>query len=514
MRGVNVYKMHLLPENLKKTEDRLWSKAELFSRYLSESYQSPELNRAKIDQYNTSLNALRHQQDSLINIFKTKYPAYYNARYNAEVVGMDSLQKLLTANEAVLEYSVSNDKLVIFLLTKKDFKIFTDTLGKQFFSDVEAYRKTLSDYTFNYNNNVIRAFSKTSHRLYKQLFKPAEPFLKGKRIIIIPDDVITQIPFETLVMKPLLETEKALYQTLSYLTRKYIFSYNYSGTLFTLNYNAATYTNAKLLAVAPVYEKLKLEKLIAKDLPSSLGDSVEISPLPSIYNEVKELHRLFGGKILKKKQATEENFKKMAGQYEILHLATHGATNNEYPMFSKLVFTLGKDSVNDGVLNTYEIYNMLINAPLVVLSACNTGYGKLHKGEGIISLSRGFFTAGAKSIVMTLWPVPDGPSSKIMSYFYTNLAAKQNIADALYHARLKYLAGYIVLGNASISFEPYQPRIKNYHYWLGIAILVILAVIYNKRFLKRPILNKFYTYLISLISFQRYSDNNDDLQDH
>jgi len=158
-------------------------------------------------------------------------------------------------------------------------------------------------------------------------------------------------------------------------------------------------------------------------------------------------------------------------------------------MFSKLVFKPEKDSINEGLLNTYEIYNMQINSPLIVLSACNSGFGKLHKGEGMISLARGFFTAGAKSIVMTLWSVGDKTSSKLIHYFYSNLAAKQNIGDAMQGAKLAYLkqsdemkahpyfwAGYIVLGNANSIFEP--PVKKNNHtFWYVLSILLLATAI-------------------------------------
>jgi CHAT domain-containing protein len=137
---------------------------------------------------------------------------------------------------------------------------------------------------------------------------------------------------------------------------------------------------------------------------------------------------------------------------------------------------------------------MQINSPLVVLSACKSGYGKLCKGEGIISLARGFFTAGAKSIVMTLWSVGDKTSSKLMHYFYTNLAAKQNIGDAMQNAKITYLdqsdemkahpyfwAGYIVLGNTNSIFYPDRQK-TNYLPWciIGMAILAGMALGYKK----------------------------------
>jgi CHAT domain-containing protein len=441
------------------------------SRYLSESYNAPAANQTKIDQYNGQLTKLRGQQDSILKIFKQTYPVYYNAKYNAEVMGVDSLQKLLGTNDAMLEYSVNKNKILIYLITRNDFKIFTDTIGKHFFSDVEAYRKQLSDFTYDFLDSVILSYANVANRLYNCLIKPAEPFIKGKNLLVIPDDALTQVPFETLVTAPMPAGKPASFKTMPYMVKEHAICYNFSGTLYAMNHQVLHINKAKLLAVAPSYKHTKLSLLSGKDTLNMRRDSVELSPIPGAVDEVKGIYRIFGGTKLLRGQATKDRFEKIAGQYDILHLAAHGIVNNEFPMFSKLVFTDDNDSINNNFLNTYEIYNMQINAPLVVLSACNTGYGQLHKGEGIISLARGFFTAGAKSIVMTLWAVSDKTSSKLIGNFYSSLGAKQNIGDAMQHAKLNYLqqsdeigahpyfwSGYIVLGNAATTFEPDPPK--------------------------------------------------------
>jgi CHAT domain-containing protein len=496
--SINAYKMHLLPVNLKKEEDQLWANTELQSNKLTWESKASKINLEHLDECQTKLYQLRKQQDSLIQIYKLHYPSYYNAKFNAEVIGADSLQKMLKPNEAILQYSLSADKMIIFMITQNEFKIFTDSVKHGFFTDIETYRKKLSQFSINdLADTAIRAYANVANRLYIRLVKPAEPYIKGKKLIIVPDDALTQIPFESLVTSKPDAAKKTSLRNMPYLIKQYVIDYSYSGTLFAMNHHQLTYHNARLLAVAPSYEKMKLSSLISHERAVQ-SDSSEISPIPGTIEEVNDIHRIFGGQTLLKKKATEERFKRIADNYDILHLATHGIINNEYPMFSKLVFKPEKDSVNDGLLNTYEIYNMQINSPLVVLSACNSGFGKLHKGEGIISLARGFFTAGAKSIVMTLWSVGDKTSSKLIHYFYSNLASKQNIGDAMRGAKLAYLeqtdemkahpyfwAGYIVLGNANSIFEP--ERQKNTHvYWyvLGILLLAAAIVVGNKKWRK------------------------------
>jgi len=496
MRGVNAYKMKMLPESLKKTEDQIWSKTEQCSRYLTEAYKAPKNNHERIDQYELMLSKLRQQQDNLIWIFKTKYPNYYNARYNADVTSVDSIQYKLRPDEALIEYAVENDQLIIFLVTKKDFKVFSDTLGSQFYSDVERYRRVLSEYSFftSYSKVKFVEYITTAYNLYNKLIKPVEPFVHSKKLLIIPDDVLLQISFETFVTEPFSKNTKFNYRTLPYFFREYNITYNYSGTLHMMNQQHLCYHNTRVLAVAPSYDSLKILPLISNDIPDSLRKLISIEPLTGIYDEVKSVHSFFRGKILMKGDATKENFIKIAGKYSILHLATHGIVNNEYPMHSKLIFTVGNDSIKEGLLNAWEIYNMHINSPLVVLSACNTGFGKLHKGEGTISLARGFFTAGAKSVITTLWAVPDGNSSKLMKYFYANLAAKMSVSDALHQAKLQFLeqndeldahpslwAGYIAVGNTNITFENDTESNKYLYYLASSLLLVSIVVIFRKK---------------------------------
>jgi CHAT domain-containing protein len=108
-------------------------------------------------------------------------------------------------------------------------------------------------------------------------------------------------------------------------------------------------------------------------------------------------------------------------------------------MYSKLAFTQNVDSFEDGFLNTYEIYNMKYNARLAVLSSCKTGYGKIQKGEGVMSLARGFMYAGCPSIVMTLWEVSDRSGAKLMKDFYKSLKKGKNKTVSLREAKLEFL---------------------------------------------------------------------------
>lgn len=211
--------------------------------------------------------------------------------------------------------------------------------------------------------------------------------------------------------------------------------------------------------------------------------------------EVNNISTVMKGDLFVDDLATEQNFKANAGKYDVLHLAMHTIIDDENPMYSKLVFTQTDDSLQDGLLNTHEIYNMNFNARMVVLSACNTGDGKLLKGEGVMSLARGFFYAGCPSIIMTLWTVEDQSGSNLMTYFYQFLSQGLNKDEALRSAKLKYLdqadplkshpyfwSGYVTMGD----IEPlYDIKLKNNLIYAGLGLLVLVLFILIRKSLKR-----------------------------
>jgi CHAT domain-containing protein/Tfp pilus assembly protein PilF len=145
-------------------------------------------------------------------------------------------------------------------------------------------------------------------------------------------------------------------------------------------------------------------------------------------------------------------------RYRILHFATHGSINTERPELSRLVLSMvdrnGKPI--DGFLHLHEIYNLDLDADLVVLSACRTALGKEVHGEGLIGLTRGFMYAGASRVVATTWNVDDRASALLMSRFYSEMLAKKVApAAALRAAQLSLLR---------------EARWTNPHYWAAFAL--------------------------------------------
>ncbi len=146
--------------------------------------------------------------------------------------------------------------------------------------------------------------------------------------------------------------------------------------------------------------------------------------------------------VFKAEKATENALKSLKlTDYKYIHFATHGFVNTQNPALSGIILYRNNTQQEDGVLHSSEVYNLNLNADLVVLSACETGLGKVAKGEGIIGLSRSFLYAGAKNIMVSLWKVTDEATKELVVDFYTNLEKSRKVSqsEALRKAKLNLL---------------------------------------------------------------------------
>ena len=140
-------------------------------------------------------------------------------------------------------------------------------------------------------------------------------------------------------------------------------------------------------------------------------------------------------------EASEENFKLNLSQFDYVHIATHGIFNEDKPQLSGIIFSQPVDSAycEDGILYTGETYNLNLNANLVVLSSCESGIGKLFRGEGLMALTRGFMYSGTANIIVSFWKVSDKHTSELMTEFYTKVLNDNSYANSLREAKLKMI---------------------------------------------------------------------------
>jgi CHAT domain-containing protein len=146
-------------------------------------------------------------------------------------------------------------------------------------------------------------------------------------------------------------------------------------------------------------------------------------------------------------QATEERAKGLGPNTEIIHFACHGILDRSIPLNSALVLSVPEDTSRareNGLLQAWEVFEQVrIDASLVVLSACDTALGQDVRGEGMIGLTRAFQYAGARTVVASLWAVPDRSTAALMRRFHTSLSEGESTDQALRHAQIALLSGPI-----------------------------------------------------------------------
>ena len=222
--------------------------------------------------------------------------------------------------------------------------------------------------------------------------------------------------------------------------------------------------------------------------------------LPGIKEEVKNISKYLDADIYLDYKATESSFKQLASDYEILHLAMHTILDDNNPLYSKMAFTQFVDEEEDGLLHAFEVYNMQLNAKLVVLSSCSSGFGKLQEGEGMQSLARSFAYAGCPSILMSLWEVADNATVEMMDYFYKYLIKGFSKPEALRLSKLNFInkadrlksnpffwSGFIVLGDSDPLFHDFNIRSSLILVipLILIAVIIVLRWMYIKSRKKR-----------------------------
>jgi CHAT domain-containing protein len=306
------------------------------------------------------------------------------------------------------------------------------------------------------------------------------------------------VPFEFLIKNKPDNNAHIDFSQIEYLINDYSISYHYSATLWahTLTRNSNIDSNKKLkfLGVAPTFKShspnlpsnRSKTKLAKEHLTLRYNDKRDVySDLPNARKEVENISKLFRKNgheftLLLDSLATEKNLKQHVRDVDYIHIATHGFSNDSKPELSGLALYTStyQDSIytrdtsvsnhfnlnllleesNDNTLYAGEMFNLDLSADLMVLSACESGVGKVVKGEGMIALTRGLLYSGAKNILYTLWKISDKYTEQFMLEFYTHTLNGKSYPEALRQAKLfmlqnestafpKLWAGYMLLGH-------------------------------------------------------------------
>ncbi len=403
----------------------------------------------------------------LVKSYETQSPNYYQLKYNFSTISIPQIQAKLEPQTAFISYFVG-ERNYAFLITKtsSQFVQLMDNLS------LENDTKALFSELYRKPGLGLYKGSSNAQRLYNTLLKPFEKELSDKtRLIILRDGNLNFLPFEIL--------EKS---TNDFLVKHFAISYGYSATILFNSLNDKTLQSKNnLMAIAPYTSK--------QHLPSTFRDKT-LQPLPASGEEVFQI----GGDIYTDQQATKNRFLSTYQQHGIIHFATHAQVDDREAGRSFIAFYPDSSGYK---LYTEELYNLsLEKTRLVVLSACETGRGQLHQGEGILSLARAFAYAGCPSVVATLWNAHDESTAFLSERLHHYLQENKPIDMALQQAKLDYFkskigkeldhpyywANFILLGNAEAVNED-----VGWGWWVwagisGVALMVIFAFTSRKFF--------------------------------
>jgi CHAT domain-containing protein/Tfp pilus assembly protein PilF len=438
LKDANAKKIGLIPDDLRKAEKEIKSNLNLFRNNIWEEENQPVPDTKKLSYFRSNQLIYEKKYDSLTDHLEQKYPEYFKLKYDPSVVSVSELQKILEDDEIVIEYSLSKDHIYIFLISEDHFEVKKLPVDSTLTRDIFAMRDNLDfRHVPDYNYKDYMDYQNIAYKLYSVLIQPFAEYLYGKRIIIIPDEELNYLSFEALI-EYIIPSDTIEFRHLPYILKKHPVSYAASSTILSLiKKGHMPALNNGVLAIAPSFDIMTRSifannKALAQQLKTGMD-------LPGATWEVENILKLMKGKKLIGEEATESKFKNLASSYDILHFATHTRIDDENPLSSMLSFYPYSNSGEDGVLHTYEIYNLELNGELAVLSACSTGNGKLQKGEGVISLARAFTYAGMPSVMMTLWDVEDVSTGNIIPSFYHLLGSGFDKDIALQMAKLTYL---------------------------------------------------------------------------
>lgn len=395
---------------------------------------------------NQKLEQTLAEFQELENEIRLNNPKYADLQY-PETISVTELQnQILDEDTVLLQYLLGEENSYLWVVTKESFHSYE--LPSEV--DITQTAKALlgEPLTSPKATNPVLAASLQQQRLdltrqlSAQIIQPAAAHLTKKRIVIVPDGELNYFPFS------ILTTGTSETKTLS--EQFELVNLPSSSTLATIRKNTVRpIPDRPSLSIFadPVFStedcrftnspNCDQDRLVASRSRSSRGDYLTWDDLPGTYTEASNILKLFPDKsktkaafgfAAQRDQVLAEQLK----NYDLIHFATHGFFHQTKPEQSGLVFSL-VDEVGDrqnGFLRLDSIFNMQLDASLVVLSACQTGVGEEIPGEGIVGLSRGFMYAGTPRLLMSLWQVDDAATAEFMTRFYKNLLEEKQTAAA------------------------------------------------------------------------------------
>lgn len=388
--------------------------------------------------------------EQLLSPVRKTTSALASSQDRPKPVPLRLLQTSLRPDEALLEYVLSEPESYCLRITRDGLRVIVIAAGRK---RIEALVNSYLSAVRSRQPDVA-----VSQELFSLILEPALGPERKSRLVVVPDGKLNLLPLDALRDS-----------NGKYVLDSYVVTYAPSATVLHLlrQTQASEPLPMSLVAVGgAVYSGTPTGKNSAENAAADFFDldAVSFPKLPGSKQEVQSIGSIVRGpnQLLLNTDATETAFKALPLEnFRIVHLAVHGVANTEFPDRAALVLGTSPASTDDGLLQVREIRDLPLRADLVVLSACETGSGRLLGEEGIASLERAFLLAGAKAVVASLWTADDIYTIALMKRFYQHLAAGSDKGSALRQAKLDllqqfgdqalpvYWAGFTLVGESS-----------------------------------------------------------------
>lgn len=369
----------------------------------------------------------------------------------------DQIQKQMAEDQmALVEFSLGENRSFVWLFARGEVHVEIIPAQQKIEEAVRAYLDLLASPPDHLHLERDLAKLRTQGEsllamLFGRLFGQIEP---GQRLIVVPDGLLHYLPFEALIHNG------------NYLVEDHEISYTPSASMLVLwrDFDSRSECSDQMELLALGDPTFKPNAVAISRAPLKKGSinlarqtgaarSFHLAPLPRTRDEVQDIASLFPSdrrRVFIGSEGTEAAIKREPlRRYRRLHFATHSLIDQKSPSRSAVVLTPDDNAEEDGLLEVSEISRLSLDCDLVVVSACQTGRGKLLSGEGIVGLSRAFLYAGARTVIVSLWNVSDISTGRLMKNFYKHLTGGMTNAAALRRAKLQ------MLGSGKETRHPY-----------------------------------------------------------
>jgi CHAT domain-containing protein len=468
-------------ELLKRKQANLDAQQEIAEELVGLSLAA-DPKKKKPSELEGELDKLQTEFDEIENQIRTASPKYAALTAGQPLALAEVQQKVLDSSTALLEYSLGADQSYLWVVTQSNAMLYKlpprvaiDKLATDFRAqlipsklqrrivgiDVAADAQRGLGLATGPTPEEAAAVIAASNALYKAAVEPAASVTGDKRLLIVADGALNYVPFEALVTS----AAAADFASAPYLIKTNDIIYAPSASVIGAIRQQSTKPSGRavLIVADPVFNSrddrsrgaatastgsdtrgLGLASAVSdvtgQDAAASAATAnMQGLPLARLIgtrteaDQISKLAKSSGGQadVWLDLNASEENIEaRDTTRYRVIHIATHGLLDADRPQFTGVVLSLIGNKSADGFLRTDEVFNLRLGAPLVMLSACETGLGKEKRGEGVMGLTRAFMYAGAPTVGVSLWSVADKSTAELMTEFYKRLLASDSASPS------------------------------------------------------------------------------------